>query len=201
LSRETLERSPAGPLSMGRKTMSLSTTRGPVRSAYSYREGGGSAWNDFHEAWRRVARDNPRPALADFLNSIRSYPSASDLATVGVPVVCTYEATSPDSMVRLVRLLAAAIPTATTSIRGGGPRSALRRNAELCARDYRRHQPSRKHAFRSRSDSMMCFIRFFDPDRTARFVYGVRARRSRQESWPGVRAGRVGASVRRARSR
>jgi pimeloyl-ACP methyl ester carboxylesterase len=84
-----------------------------LRSAYSYRDGG-SAWDDFPEAWRRVARDNARPALADFLNSIRSYPSASDLGTAEVPIVCTYGARSPDSMARLVRLLAAAISTATT---------------------------------------------------------------------------------------
>jgi pimeloyl-ACP methyl ester carboxylesterase len=84
-----------------------------LRSAYSYREGG-SAWDAFPEAWRQVARDNARPTLADFLNSIRSYPSASDLGTVEVPIVCTYGARSPDSMARLVKLLAAAIPTATT---------------------------------------------------------------------------------------
>jgi pimeloyl-ACP methyl ester carboxylesterase len=84
-----------------------------LRSAYSYRDGG-SAWDDFPEAWRRIARDNAGPALADFLNSIRSYPSVSDLGAVEVPIVCTHGARSPDSMARLVRLLAAAIPTATT---------------------------------------------------------------------------------------
>jgi pimeloyl-ACP methyl ester carboxylesterase len=84
-----------------------------LRSAYSYGDGG-SAWDDFPEEWRRVARDNARPALADFLNSIRSYPSASDLGAVEVPIVCTYGARSPDSMARLVRSLAAAIPAATT---------------------------------------------------------------------------------------
>jgi pimeloyl-ACP methyl ester carboxylesterase len=84
-----------------------------LRSAYSYGDGG-SAWDAFPEAWRQVARDNARPALADFLNSIRSYPSASDLGAVEVPIVCTYGARSPDSMARLVRSLAAAIPAATT---------------------------------------------------------------------------------------
>jgi 3-oxoadipate enol-lactonase len=91
-----------------------------LRSAYSYCDGG-SAWDDFPEAWRRVARDNARPALADFLNSIRSYPSAADLASVEVPVLCTYGARSPDSMSRLVRLLAAAMPTARAQrIEGAG---------------------------------------------------------------------------------
>ena len=83
-----------------------------LRSAYTYREGG-SAWDAFPEEWRRVARDNARPALADFRNSIGSYPSAADLAAVEVPVVCTYGARSPTGMFRLVRLLASAIPTAS----------------------------------------------------------------------------------------
>jgi pimeloyl-ACP methyl ester carboxylesterase len=84
-----------------------------LRSAYAYRDGG-SAWNAFPEEWRRVGRENARAALADFRNSIGVYPSAKDLATVGIPVVCTYGARSPDSMSRLVRSLASAIPTART---------------------------------------------------------------------------------------
>ena len=84
-----------------------------LRSAYAYRDGG-SAWDAFPEEWRRTGRENARPALMDFRNSIVSYPSAKDLATVEIPVVCSYGARSPDSMFRLVRLLAAAIPTART---------------------------------------------------------------------------------------
>jgi pimeloyl-ACP methyl ester carboxylesterase len=91
-----------------------------LRAAYSYRDGG-SAWDAFPEEWRQAARQNARPALADFLNSIRSYPSGADLATVEVPVVCTCGARSPDSMFRLVRSLASAIPTASTHrIEGAG---------------------------------------------------------------------------------
>jgi pimeloyl-ACP methyl ester carboxylesterase len=84
-----------------------------LRSAYTYRDGE-SAWDAFPEEWRRVGRENARAALADFRNSIGVYPSARDLATVEIPVVCSYGARSPDSMSRLVRLLAAAIPTAST---------------------------------------------------------------------------------------
>jgi pimeloyl-ACP methyl ester carboxylesterase len=84
-----------------------------LRSAYSYRDGG-SAWDAFPEEWRRVGRENARAALADFRNSIGVYPAAEDLATIRIPVVCTYGARSPDSMWRLVRSLAAAIPTART---------------------------------------------------------------------------------------
>jgi pimeloyl-ACP methyl ester carboxylesterase len=95
-------------------------TEALLRSAYSYRDGG-SAWEAFPEEWRRVARENARPALADFLNSIRSYPSATDLATVEVPVLCSYGGRSPDGMFRLVRLLASAIPTARAHrIEGAG---------------------------------------------------------------------------------
>jgi 3-oxoadipate enol-lactonase len=84
-----------------------------LRSAYMYRDGR-TAWDAFPEEWRRVGRENARAALADFRSSISAYPSAHDLATVKVPVVCSYGARSPDSMVRLVRSLAAAIPTAST---------------------------------------------------------------------------------------
>lgn len=84
-----------------------------LRSAYAYRDGG-SAWDAFPAAWRQAARENARATLVDFVNSIRNYPLASQLAAIGVPVVCSYGSRSPDSMRRLVEALAAAIPTATT---------------------------------------------------------------------------------------
>jgi pimeloyl-ACP methyl ester carboxylesterase len=91
-----------------------------LRSAYSYRDGG-SAWDSFPEAWRRIARENGRAALVDFVNSIGAYPSRVALATVKVPVVCSYGGRSPAGMLRLVRLLAAAIPAARTHrIEGAG---------------------------------------------------------------------------------
>jgi pimeloyl-ACP methyl ester carboxylesterase len=91
-----------------------------LRSAYAYRDGG-SAWDAFPEEWRRAGRENARAALADFRNSITSYPAAEDLATIDVPVVCSYGARSPDAMFRLVRSLASAIPTARMhGIEGAG---------------------------------------------------------------------------------
>jgi 3-oxoadipate enol-lactonase len=91
-----------------------------LRSAYTYRDGG-SAWDAFPEEWRRVGRENARAALADFRNSIGTYPSATDLAKVEVPVVCSYGARSPKSMVALVRSLASAIHAAKThQIEGAG---------------------------------------------------------------------------------
>ena len=91
-----------------------------LRSAYTYRDGR-TAWDAFPEEWRRAGRENAKAALADFRNSIGIYPSANELATVEVPVVCTYGERSPDSMKRLVRSLAAAIPKATTcEIPGAG---------------------------------------------------------------------------------
>ena len=91
-----------------------------LRNAYAYRDGG-TAWDAFPEEWRRVGRENARPALADFRNSIGNYPSARDLATIRVPVICTYGARSPAFMPRLVGLLAAAIPTARMQqIEGAG---------------------------------------------------------------------------------
>jgi pimeloyl-ACP methyl ester carboxylesterase len=83
------------------------------RAAYSYRDGG-TAWDAFPEAWRRAGRENARSALWDFLITIGNHPSAMELATVGVPVVCSYGARSPDFIVRCTRSLAAAIPAART---------------------------------------------------------------------------------------
>jgi pimeloyl-ACP methyl ester carboxylesterase len=84
-----------------------------LRAAYSYRDGG-TAWDAFPEEWRRVSRENARAALWDFRNSIGNYPSPADLATIRVPVVCTYGARSPQNIVRLTHSLASAIPTART---------------------------------------------------------------------------------------
>jgi pimeloyl-ACP methyl ester carboxylesterase len=84
-----------------------------LRAVYTYRNGE-SAWDAFPEKWRKVARENARPTLADFRSSIVAYPSADDLATIEVPVVCSYGSRSPNNIVGLVRSLAAAIPTATT---------------------------------------------------------------------------------------
>jgi pimeloyl-ACP methyl ester carboxylesterase len=92
-----------------------------LRSAYAYGDGGGSAWDAFPEDWRRVARKNAAAALADFRNSIGTYPSRRDLANIHVPVVCSYGARSPGSMFRLVRSLTTAIPTAKAiRIEGAG---------------------------------------------------------------------------------
>ncbi|HEU4355905.1 MAG TPA: alpha/beta hydrolase [Actinomycetota bacterium] len=81
-----------------------------LRSAYTYRDGG-TTWDAFPEDWRRIARENARAALTDFRNTIGNHPSARELGTVGVPVVCSYGGRSPDSMFRLTRSLVAAIPT------------------------------------------------------------------------------------------
>ena len=96
-----------------------------LRSAYAYRDGG-SAWDAFPEEWRRAGRDNAQATLVDFRNSIGVYPSPTDLATVGVPVVCSYGARSPESMYRLTRWLASAIPGARTQrIEGAGHAAAF----------------------------------------------------------------------------
>jgi 3-oxoadipate enol-lactonase len=89
-------------------------------AAYTYRDGA-TAWDDFPEVWRRIARENAMAAMTDFRNSIGTYPARAELATIKIPVVCTYGARSPNAMARLVRSLAAAIPTATTrQIEGAG---------------------------------------------------------------------------------
>lgn len=91
-----------------------------LRAAYAYRDGG-TAWDAFPEEWRRVARENARAALMDFRNSVGNYPSPKDLATINVPVVCSYGARSPHNIADLTRSLASAIPAATThQIAGAG---------------------------------------------------------------------------------
>lgn len=91
-----------------------------LRSAYSYRDCG-TAWDAFPDEWRQVAMVNARAALADFRSSIGVYPSAADLATVALPVVCSYGARSPRNMARLVGALAAAMPGARVhEIEGAG---------------------------------------------------------------------------------
>jgi pimeloyl-ACP methyl ester carboxylesterase len=91
-----------------------------LRATYTYRDGG-SAWDAFPAEWREIARQNARPALADFRNSIAAYPSPTDLATIEAPVVCSYGARSPENIVRCVRALASAIPTGTSrEIEGAG---------------------------------------------------------------------------------
>jgi pimeloyl-ACP methyl ester carboxylesterase len=83
-----------------------------LRWVYSYRDGG-SAWDAFPEAWRQTARENGRAVVADLKNSMGSYPSGQDLATITAPVVCTYGSRSRSYMRPLTRSLARAIPTAT----------------------------------------------------------------------------------------
>jgi pimeloyl-ACP methyl ester carboxylesterase len=84
-----------------------------LRTTYTYPDGS-SAWDAFPAEWRQVARENAKATLADFRNSIVAYPSAADLATIKVPVVCSYGSRSANNIVGLVRSLAGAIPTATT---------------------------------------------------------------------------------------
>lgn len=91
-----------------------------LRAAYSYPDGT-SAWDAFPADWRRIARENAKPTLVDFLNSIAVYPTAADLGTIEVPVVCSHGSRSARNIVTLVRGLAAAIPTATLhEIEGAG---------------------------------------------------------------------------------
>lgn len=102
-----------------------------LRSAYAYRDGG-TAWDAFPEDWRRIAREHAGATLTDFRTTIGNHPSATDLATVQVPVVCTYGGRSPDSMRRLTRALAAAIPTARVHrIDGAGHAAPFDATAEF----------------------------------------------------------------------
>ena len=96
-----------------------------LRAAYRHRDGS-SSWDAFPDQWRRVARDNARAALQDFRNSIGDYPSAAELATITVPVVCSHGTLSPDNIAGLTRSLAAVIPTARVRrVEGAGHAAAF----------------------------------------------------------------------------
>jgi pimeloyl-ACP methyl ester carboxylesterase len=88
--------------------------RGVLRFAYSYRDSG-SARDAFPEEWRRGAEDNAQAALAGFRIAVGGYPSAKELATITRPALCTYGARRKKPLVRVVRSLARAIPTAQVS--------------------------------------------------------------------------------------
>jgi len=91
-----------------------------LRFAYSYRDGG-SAWDRFPEEWRRIASQNARAGLDDIRIAIGSYPTARQLATVRIPVVCTCGERSAQTMVDVTRSLARAIPDAKfCQIEGAG---------------------------------------------------------------------------------
>jgi pimeloyl-ACP methyl ester carboxylesterase len=85
-----------------------------LRFAYTYRDGH-SAWDAFPEKWRHTVSENARAALTDIRIAISGYPPANALATIKPPVVCSYGARSTETMARVTRALARAIPTSTVS--------------------------------------------------------------------------------------
>lgn len=83
-----------------------------LRYVYSYRDGG-SAWDEFPEEWRRIARESGRSVIADLRSTMGAYPRAKNLAKITPPFVCTYGSRSRTYMRAITRSLAQAIPTAT----------------------------------------------------------------------------------------
>jgi pimeloyl-ACP methyl ester carboxylesterase len=91
-----------------------------LRWAYTYREGG-TAWEAFPAEWRGTARENAKAALADIRIAIGGYPPPAQLAAISTPVVCAYGTRSDETMARISRSLARAIPAATVrEIEGAG---------------------------------------------------------------------------------
>ncbi len=91
-----------------------------LRAAYSYRDGAPHG-TPSRKIGDGSPAENARAALWDFRNSIGNHPSPTELATLSLPVVCSYGARSPRNIVGLTLALAAAIPTARTQqIPGAG---------------------------------------------------------------------------------
>lgn len=82
-----------------------------LRFAYAYRDGE-TAWDAFPEEWRQTVSENAEAALTDIRIAISGYPNAKALATITLPVTCTYGARSAPTLVRVAHSLARAIPTA-----------------------------------------------------------------------------------------
>jgi pimeloyl-ACP methyl ester carboxylesterase len=82
-----------------------------LRFVYTYRDGG-SAWDQFPEEWRRIAKENGRSVIADLESTILGYPRPKDLAKITAPFVCTYGSRSPSYMRPITHGLARVIPTA-----------------------------------------------------------------------------------------
>jgi pimeloyl-ACP methyl ester carboxylesterase len=91
-----------------------------LRFAYTNRDGE-SAWERFPEEWRTIASENAAAALADIRMAVGAYPSASELARVSTPVLCTCGAKSTKTMLTVTQHLAAVISTASfQQIEGAG---------------------------------------------------------------------------------
>ncbi|MBV9206446.1 MAG: alpha/beta hydrolase, partial [Actinobacteria bacterium] len=95
-----------------------------LRFAYGYQDGG-TAWDAFPKEWRHTARANAKAALTDIRMGIGGYPPASQLATINRPVVLTCGTRSHNTLKRVTRSLAAAIPGAQVQeIEGAGHAAA-----------------------------------------------------------------------------
>lgn len=94
-----------------------------LRFAYTYRDGG-SAWDRFPVEWHQTVRENAAAALVDIRIAIGGYPSAKQLAAVERPVICSCGERSAETMVRVTRALAKAIPTATFRLVPGAGHAA-----------------------------------------------------------------------------
>jgi pimeloyl-ACP methyl ester carboxylesterase len=82
-----------------------------LRYVYSYRDGG-TAWDQFPDEWRRIAKENGKSVIADLEMTILGYPRPKHLAKITAPFLCTYGSRSPNYMRPITSGLARAIPTA-----------------------------------------------------------------------------------------
>jgi pimeloyl-ACP methyl ester carboxylesterase len=80
-----------------------------LRAAYSYRDGG-TAWDAFPEEWRRIARENARPALLDFRKLHRQLSISGRSRQCYGPRRLQLRRPQPRSIIRLTRSLAAPVP-------------------------------------------------------------------------------------------
>lgn len=91
-----------------------------LRFAHTYRDGA-SAWDSFPDEWQQTVSENSKAAVTDIRIAISGYPAPKELADIKRPVVCSHGARSPNTMVKVTRALARAVPTSVvTEIEGAG---------------------------------------------------------------------------------
>jgi pimeloyl-ACP methyl ester carboxylesterase len=109
------------------KVQALRYSRGNVpaaeaflRWAYAYREGG-SAWDQFPEEWRAIAREHSEAALIDLDIATGERLRAARIRSIRTPGICVYGERGAMAMARLTMRLGRLLPNATVrGIAGAG---------------------------------------------------------------------------------
>ncbi len=93
----------------GRKVRAAETF---LHWAYAYRDGG-SAWDQFPEAWREAARQHAEAVLIDLDIATAEYLSQAKVRSIQTPAVCTYGERGAAAIARLTVRVGDLLPNAS----------------------------------------------------------------------------------------